>query len=45
LDRQHEPAYCDIVTYEDAAGIRCVVSHLVPKSKDDVVRRSRASYE
>ena len=45
LDRQHEPAYRDIVTYEDGQGIRCAVSHLVPKSKDDVVRRGRAFYE
>jgi 4-hydroxyphenylacetate 3-monooxygenase len=45
LDRQHEAAYRDIVTYEDAQGIRCAISHMVPKSKDDVVRRGRAFYE
>ena len=44
-DRQHEPAYRNIMTYEDAPGIRYTVSHLVPKSKDDVVRRGHAFYE
>ena len=42
LDRQHEPAYRDIVTYADGPGIRCAVSHLVPKPKDAVVRRGGA---
>ena len=45
LDRQHEAAYRDIVTYEDAQGIRCAISHMVPKSKADVVQRGRAFYE
>ena len=41
LDRQHEAAYRDIVTYEDAQGIRCTISHMVPNSKAGVVQRGR----
>ena len=45
LDRQHDPQYQDQVTYVDDDGDRCALSFLMPKSKDDIVRRGAAFYE
>ena len=45
LDRQHEEAYRDKVTFLDKDGVRCATSHMVPKSKEDVLQRGRAFYE
>lgn len=45
LDRQHEPQYRDIVTYEDDRGERCEASFMIPKSKADVKKRGAAFYE
>ena len=45
LDRQHEDAYRDNVTFLDANGVRCAKSHMAPKSKEDVLSRGRAFYE
>ena len=44
MDRQSDPDYQDIVTYEDN-GKRIAMSFLVPKCKEDVVRRGEAFYE
>ena len=44
MDRQSDPEYQDIVTYEDN-GKRIAMSFLVPKSKEDVIRRGEAFYE
>lgn len=45
LDRQHDPAYRDTITYVDDDGDRCALSFKVPKSKEDIVARGRAFYE
>lgn len=45
LDRQHDPAYQDTVTYVDANGIRCAKSFMMPKSIDDIKAKGRAYYE
>jgi 4-hydroxyphenylacetate 3-monooxygenase len=45
LDRQHEETYHDKVTFLDKDSIRCATSHMVPKSKTDVLQRGRAFYE
>ena len=45
LDRQHDPQYRDKRTYVDDDGDRCAMSFLIPKSKDDIVRRGAAFYE
>jgi 4-hydroxyphenylacetate 3-monooxygenase len=45
LDRQHEDAYKDTVTYEDSDGHRIATAFLPPKSKEDVAQRGRAYYE
>lgn len=44
LDRQFDPKYQDKVTYEEG-GKRYAMSHLIPKTKDDIVRRGNAFYE
>jgi 4-hydroxyphenylacetate 3-monooxygenase len=45
LDRQHETAFQDKVTYVDENGIRCATSHKIPKSKEDILQRGSAFYE
>ena len=45
LDRQHEDAYRDNVTFLDTNGVRCAKSHMAPKSRKDVLSRGRAFYE
>ena len=45
LDRQQEDAFRDAVTYVDGDGVRCATSFLMPRSKDDIVRRGAAFYE
>ena len=45
LDRQHDPAFQDNVTYVDDDGDRCATSFLIPKSKADIERRGAAFYE
>ncbi len=45
LDRQHDAAYQETVTYLDQDGDRCATSFLIPKSKQDVKRRGAAFYE
>tara|TARA_B110000208_G_scaffold174985_1_gene220144 strand:- start:412 stop:774 length:363 start_codon:yes stop_codon:yes gene_type:complete len=45
LDRQHEETYRDKVTFLNKDSIRCAKSHMVPKSKTDVLQRGRAFYE
>lgn len=44
MDRQFDSRYRDTVTYEED-GKRYAMSHLVPKSKEDIVRRGAAFYE
>lgn len=44
MDKQFEPKLRDIVTYEEG-GTRYAMSHLIPKSTDDVIRRGAAFYE
>ncbi len=44
LDKQFDPKLQDKVTYVED-GVRYGLSHLVPRSKDDVVRRGDAFYE
>ncbi|MEM7058548.1 MAG: 4-hydroxyphenylacetate 3-monooxygenase, oxygenase component [Pseudomonadota bacterium] len=45
LDRQHVDPYRDVVTYLDADGDRCAMSHMAPKSQADVSARGKAFYE
>ncbi len=45
MDRQFDPQYRDIVTYEDADGIRCARSYQIPKSVEDIRLRGKAFYE
>ena len=45
LDRQHDAAFKDSVTFTDADGIRCAMSHKIPKSKEDIKARGSAYYE
>lgn len=45
MDRQHDPKYRDIVTYEDADGVRCPRAFQIPKSTDDIRTRGQAYYE
>lgn len=45
MDRQHQHAWRDLVTYQDANGVRCATSHMIPKSVDDIRTRGRAYYE
>ena len=44
MDKQFDPHLQDVITYEEN-GRRYATSFLVPKSKDDVVRRGAAFYE
>ena len=44
MDRQSDPEYQDIVTFKED-GKRIATSFLVPKSKEDVIRRGEAFYE
>jgi len=44
LDRQHDPAWADRITYEEG-GKRYATSYLVPRSAADVARRGAAFYE
>jgi len=44
MDKQSDPEYQDIVTYKED-GKRIATSFLVPKSKEDVVKRGEAFYE
>ncbi|HEX6996987.1 MAG TPA: 4-hydroxyphenylacetate 3-monooxygenase, oxygenase component [Gammaproteobacteria bacterium] len=45
LDRQHDPALRDLLTYEDEDGGRSAMAFLPPKSADDVARRGAAMYD
>lgn len=45
LDRQHDPKFQDKVTYVDADGNRCAMSHKQTKTKQDVLDRGAAYYE
>ncbi len=45
LDKQHDPAYRDMVTYEDENGTRCPIAYQIPKSAGDIAARGRAYYE
>ena len=45
LDRQHDTAYQDTVTYLDADGDRCAMSFMPPKSVEDIKARGKAYYE
>ena len=45
LDRQHEEAYRDKVTFLDKNGVHCATSHMVPKSKEDILQRDHTFYE
>ena len=45
LDRQHEPALQDTLTYQDDQGRRCAMAYKIPKSVADVQARGRAYYE
>ena len=45
LDKQHDPAMQDKLTYQDDDGERIAMSFLIPKSSDDVRRRGAAFYE
>jgi len=44
MDKQSDPQYQDIVTYKED-GKRIATSFLVPKSKEDVIKRGEAFYE
>lgn len=44
LDKQFDPKLQDKLTYTQD-GMRYGMSHLIPKSKDDVIRRGEAFYE
>jgi len=44
MDRQFDPAWRELVTYEED-GTRYPTSFLTPRSPDDIVRRGRAFYE
>lgn len=44
LDRQFEDEYRDRVTFEEN-GNRYATSHMIPKSRDDVLQRGEAFYE
>ena len=44
MDRQSDPEYQDIVTFKED-GKRIATSFLVPKSKEDVIRRGESFYE
>jgi 4-hydroxyphenylacetate 3-monooxygenase len=45
LDKQHDPAYQDTVTYIDSDGDRCGRAFQIPKSAEDIAARGRAYYE
>ncbi len=45
LDRQHDAAFRDKVTYVDENGTRCGMSFMKPKSIEDVKARGAAFYE
>ena len=45
LDRQHEQAYQDKVTYEDENGDRCATSFLIPRNQAQISQRGQAFYE
>lgn len=45
LDRQHDREYRDTVTYIDDDGDRCATSFLIPRSREDVMKRGAAFYE
>ena len=44
MDRQSDPKYRDIVTFEHE-GKQIATSFLVPKSKEDIIKRGEAFYE
>lgn len=44
MDRQFDAKFRERITYEEN-GKRYAMSHLIPKSKDDIVRRGEAFYE
>ena len=44
LDRQHDEVYRNKVTFLDSNGTCCATSHMVPKSKEDVLQCGRAFY-
>ena len=44
LDRQHAEEYQDVVTYVEE-GKRYAMSHLIPKSREDIVARGASFYE
>lgn len=45
LDRQHDPACIDKVTYLDEDGDRCAMAFKKPESVDDIKQRGAAYYE
>ncbi len=45
LDRQHDDAFCDLVTYVDHDGDRCAMAYKRPTSVEDIKARGRAYYE
>ncbi|MGI9475512.1 MAG: 4-hydroxyphenylacetate 3-monooxygenase, oxygenase component [Hyphomicrobiaceae bacterium] len=45
LDRQHDPAYQDKVTYVGDDGVRCATSFMIPKTRQDIEKRGAAFYE
>ncbi len=44
MDRQFDPQYRDVITYEEG-GKRYATSFLIPKSKRDIVKRGESFYE
>ncbi len=45
LQRQHDPALQDRLTYLDDDGDRCAMAFLAPKSAEDIKKRGAAYYE
>ena len=45
LDKQHDPALQDSITYIDDDGDRCAMAYKVPKSAEDIRERGKAYYE
>lgn len=45
LDRQHDPALQDTITYVDEDGDRCAMAYKIPTSADDIRARGKAYYE
>ena len=45
LDRQHDPAFQEQVTYLDADGDRCAMAYQIPKTREDIKARGQAYYQ